>query len=163
MASSYQIQSFSAAETRAIAERLAAVLRPPICLLLQGSLGAGKTQFAQGFARGLGVREQVNSPTFALLHRYPTASGQELLHFDLYRLDDPYVEFEMLGFSELLETADYALVEWSERVSELWPETALIIRLMPGEEEGERRLIIPERLYEILDPLEQAKWQEVSA
>jgi tRNA threonylcarbamoyl adenosine modification protein YjeE len=74
------------AETRALAARLAAAARPGDLLCLVGDLGAGKTQFAKGFATGLGITDTVSSPTFVLMTEY--AGRLPLFHLDLYRLDD---------------------------------------------------------------------------
>jgi tRNA threonylcarbamoyladenosine biosynthesis protein TsaE len=82
-------------------------------LYLTGELGAGKTTFARGFLRALGVSEPVRSPTFALLELYP-AGTLTLLHIDLYRLRDP-VEIESLGLREWARPKCLWLVEWPER------------------------------------------------
>lgn len=127
----------TAEETRALAARLAARLRPGDILLLEGALGAGKTTFVQGLAEGLGVRAPVTSPTFTLLQEYPGAQGP-LLHFDLYRLDRPE-EVVDLGFEESLERGGVVVVEWAERLGWLTPPEHL--RICMEREEGERRRI----------------------
>ncbi|MDO5734615.1 MAG: tRNA (adenosine(37)-N6)-threonylcarbamoyltransferase complex ATPase subunit type 1 TsaE [Eubacteriales bacterium] len=123
------IQVNSPLETAALGAYLAGVIEAPAIILLSGDLGAGKTHFAQGFARGLGISEAITSPSFSLLNRYRSAAGPELLHFDVYRLEDPYTEWEMLGFSELIEGQDIALIEWPERIAEILPETAYALKI----------------------------------
>jgi tRNA threonylcarbamoyladenosine biosynthesis protein TsaE len=97
--------------TREVAARLARVARRGDVIVLQGLLGAGKTMFAQGFARGLGVEGPVTSPTFTLVRQYPCALGQ-LVHADVYRLDH-LAEVADLGLSEMVEDG-VALVEWGD-------------------------------------------------
>lgn len=101
----------SAAQTRELAASLAALARKGDVVVLAGMLGAGKTTFAQGFARGLGVEGPVTSPTFTLVRQYPCALGQ-LLHADVYRLDH-LAEVADLGLGELVEDG-VALVEWGD-------------------------------------------------
>jgi tRNA threonylcarbamoyladenosine biosynthesis protein TsaE len=98
-------------ETRRLAGALATVARPGDLVVLAGTLGAGKTTFAQGFARALGVEGPVTSPTFTLVRQYPCALGQ-LVHADVYRLDQ-LAEVADLGLGELVEDG-VALVEWGD-------------------------------------------------
>lgn len=114
MSWSISVPSGSPEETRALAARLASAARPGDVVVLAGSLGAGKTTFAQGFARGLGVRGPVTSPTFTLVRQYPCALGQ-LVHADVYRLDQ-LAEVADLGIAELVERG-VALVEWGDVVT----------------------------------------------
>ena len=102
-----------AAATRALAMRLALVARPGDLLCLLGDLGAGKTQFAKGFALGLGVRDIVNSPSFTLMAEY--AGRMPLFHQDLYRLSGAE---EILGGGLVDERQEdgVTLIEWGERM-----------------------------------------------
>ena len=102
----------SDAETEAAAERLAGRLRPGDLLLLEGPLGAGKTTFVRGLARGLGVEGSVQSPTFQLLRRH--AGSPALVHVDLYRLAET-AELADLGLEEQLEDA-VVVIEWGDRL-----------------------------------------------
>ncbi|MDA8317913.1 MAG: tRNA (adenosine(37)-N6)-threonylcarbamoyltransferase complex ATPase subunit type 1 TsaE [Acidimicrobiales bacterium] len=111
MACSFSVRTPSADATRELAARLAAAARRGDVVVLQGLLGAGKTTFAQGFARGLGVEGPVTSPTFTLVRQYPCALGQ-LLHADLYRLDH-LAEVADLGLADLAEDG-VVLVEWGD-------------------------------------------------
>ena len=107
-------------------------------ILLDGDLGAGKTTFTQGFARKLGVNEPVTSPTFTLVRRYPTSSGFDLYHADLYRLEQ-LNEVVDLGLGELLDEGAAAIIEWGEKgAPALGPDHLSIqLRLL----ESEQRLL----------------------
>jgi len=103
-------------ETLAFAKRYAESLRAGDVVLLEGDLGAGKTVFAKGVAKGLGISEEVTSPTYAYVNVY-----KNLCHFDCYRIpDEAYAE--MLGFSDYFNEENICLVEWSERIKGLLPE-----------------------------------------
>jgi len=95
---------------------LAQVLRPGDTVLLGGDLGAGKTTFTQGLAAALGVRGPVTSPSYVLVHSYPTGAGFELLHADVWRLEQ-LREVVDLAIPELLEDGAAAVVEWGERAA----------------------------------------------
>lgn len=107
-----ELITHSEAETEAAGERLAAGLEPGDLLLLTGPLGAGKTAFVRGLARGLGCRADVMSPTFQLVRIYP--GRLQLGHADLYRLESS-PDLAELGFDELLDEGVLA-VEWGERL-----------------------------------------------
>lgn len=111
-----------AEETRALAAGLAAVLPAEAVLALHGDLGAGKTTFVQGLARGLGVSGAVTSPTFTLfnLHR---GSARTLIHLDAYRLDSP-AGAESLLIDEFLVPPYCLAVEWPEKVAGWLPADA---------------------------------------
>jgi tRNA threonylcarbamoyladenosine biosynthesis protein TsaE len=118
-----------------LAAGLAAAARRGDVVVLAGPLGAGKTTFAQGFARGLGVQGPVTSPTFTLVRQYPCALGQ-LVHADLYRLDQ-LAEVEDLGVSELVEDG-VALVEWGDVAEPMLSPVAYVVRLVvQGDDERE--------------------------
>ncbi len=89
-------------------------------LALQGELGAGKSVLARAIARGAGVSAAMPSPTFNLMFRYPTVRGPEIVHIDLYRLDDPEQVWE-LGWRELGTEDEIVIVEWPERAESLLP------------------------------------------
>ncbi len=117
----------SAAETRALGERLAGRLRPGDVLLLEGDLGAGKSELTRGIAKGLGVTETVTSPSFTILNVYE--SGRcPLYHFDWYRLESSEELYE-LGMDEYLGGDGIAVVEWPGRCPDAVPESAARIRM----------------------------------
>ena len=135
----------SVAETRALGEELSTSLRPGDVVVLEGELGAGKSELARGIARGLGVRETVTSPSFTILNVYE--SGRyPLYHFDWYRLESADELYE-LGMDEYLGGDGIAVVEWAERCPEAVPENTIRITLdVTGEES--RRIQILRREYE---------------
>jgi len=123
----------SAAETRALGARIAQELKAGDVVLLEGELGAGKSEFARGVAGGLGVTETVTSPSFTILNVYE--SGRvPLYHFDWYRLESAEELFEM-GLDEYLGGDGIALVEWPGRCPEAVPEKHLTIRFTQTGEE----------------------------
>lgn len=122
------LTSASPAETRRLGERLGAQLRAGDVLLLEGDLGVGKTALTQGIGAGLGVRGQINSPTFTLLKEY--VGRVPLYHFDLYRIESPD-ELHGLGFEDYFGGDGVAVVEWADRAEDapLWPDDYLRIDL----------------------------------
>lgn len=121
-------------QTRRLGARLGAVLRPGDVICLQGDLGAGKTTFVQGVARGWGSLDSVSSPTFIIVNEYRRADGDLLFHMDAYRLDSA-PEAEELDLDSML--ADGALlIEWPERIDGLVPPEHLWIKLEHVDEEG---------------------------
>jgi tRNA threonylcarbamoyladenosine biosynthesis protein TsaE len=131
------------AETASLGETLGRLLKLPLVIALQGDLGAGKTVFVRGAAKGLEVAERVSSPTFVLLKIY---SGRlTLYHFDFYRLSGEEDTVE-LGFSEYLPGDGVAFIEWAERLPDLLPEDYLLInieRFFDEKGEGRRLVFIP--------------------
>ncbi len=101
------------ASTHAIAGALARLARAGDVIVLAGEMGAGKTAFAQGFGKALGVVEPITSPTFTLVHSYLCADRLTLHHADLYRLDR-MVDVEQLGLHELAEFDGVVLIEWGD-------------------------------------------------
>ena len=111
----------STKETIALGERLGKELRAGDVLVLTGDLGAGKTQLTKGIAAGMGVTDDVTSPTFNILMVYE-GEQMPLYHFDLYRLDDPD-QLEDIGFYDALEGDGPCVIEWGEQFSdEIGPE-----------------------------------------
>ncbi|MGC8633654.1 MAG: tRNA (adenosine(37)-N6)-threonylcarbamoyltransferase complex ATPase subunit type 1 TsaE [Candidatus Limnocylindrales bacterium] len=108
-----RVTSRSAAETRSLAARLAGAARAGDVIALEGELGAGKTQFAKGFAQGLGVRAVVNSPSFTLMAEY--AGRLPLFHLDLYRLRGTE-EALAGGLLDERQQAGVTLIEWADRL-----------------------------------------------
>ncbi len=121
------VTTSSAAETRALAAEFAATLPPDTTLALHGDMGVGKTTFVQGLAEGLGVREHVTSPTFAIYAVY-RGSGRTLVHMDAYRLERAQ-QIEDLLLDEFLISPWVLAVEWPEKVADWLPPTALHVTL----------------------------------
>ncbi len=118
----------SPAETQGLAEKLAHLLRAGDVLAYTGPMGAGKTTFTVGLARGLGSSDWVSSPTFALVQEY--RGPLPLCHFDFYRItgeEDLYAA----GFFDYLDGTRVLAVEWSERVPSALPQNALHIDFEP--------------------------------
>ena len=118
----------SAMETRALGERLAGQLRPGDVVLLEGELGAGKSELARGIARGLGVTETVTSPSFTISKAYALPKGKKLVHYDFYRLTDPGLMSEDLNES-ILDQNTLTIIEWGENVAGILPEDRTIIKI----------------------------------
>jgi tRNA threonylcarbamoyladenosine biosynthesis protein TsaE len=130
------VASDDAATTRAIAARLAAVARPGDLLCLVGELGAGKTQFAKGFAVGLGITDTVSSPTFVLMTEY--AGRLPMFHLDLYRLDSA-ADALAGGLLDERQLDGVALVEWAERLGSALPVARLDV-VIDGTGDEPRRI-----------------------
>jgi tRNA threonylcarbamoyladenosine biosynthesis protein TsaE len=114
--------SHSPAETEALGEKFGHVARRGWVVALSGELGAGKTQFVKGMARGLGISARVHSPTFALVAEY--GGGRvKLFHLDLYRLETPE-QILSAGVEEFLEPDGVAVIEWAERIPGFAPSVA---------------------------------------
>lgn len=116
------------------------VCQSAVVLALQGDLGAGKTTFLQGFAKGLGIKEVVNSPTFVILKRFkiPPRSSlragrsnlmfKNFYHFDLYRLNNPE-EILHLDFDEIISNPqNIVAIEWPEKIKKLLPKDSILIK-----------------------------------
>ncbi len=119
--------SESAKETRKLGENLAGRLKAGDVILLEGELGAGKSELARGIAKGLGVAETVTSPSFTILNVY-TSGRIPLYHFDWYRVGDEEEIYE-LGMDEYLGGDGIALVEWPGQCPGVIPESCLKITI----------------------------------
>lgn len=127
----YTLITRSAAETQAVAEKLATLVKPGTVITLNGDLGAGKTTFTQGFAKGLGVTRNVNSPTFTIMKQYQ--GRLPLYHMDVYRLEDTGDD---IGLEEYINGDGVAIVEWSNLIESSLPAERLgIVIERTGDEE----------------------------
>ncbi len=126
--------SHSPAETAAWAERYAKSLKAGDTVLLDGNMGAGKTVLAKGIAKGLGIRDEITSPTYAYVNTY----GDKLFHFDCYRIVSERQAIE-LGFCDYFEAGGVCLVEWSENIAGLLPENCKRVRIC-GMGDGPREI-----------------------
>jgi tRNA threonylcarbamoyladenosine biosynthesis protein TsaE len=127
-----KITSLNVEETQRIAAALAKVVVPGTVIALEGDLGAGKTHFTQGLARGLGVGEAVTSPTFNVMSVYDQGR-LPLYHFDLYRLEDA-LELEDIAFYDYVEADGVSCIEWAAKFPEEIPAQALWISITTRED-----------------------------
>jgi len=125
----------SVEETRTLAGEVAELARPGDVLLLAGELGSGKTAFAQGFGRGLGVTSAITSPTFTLARVHD--GRLPMVHVDAYRVED-LQEVVDLGLAELDDERGVTLVEWGDMVAPALPSDALECRFERGADDNER-------------------------
>ena len=130
-----EITTSSPEETEALGEKIGRTLHGGEVLALFGGMGMGKTAFARGLARGLGVTGEVSSPTFALVHEY--TGTLTMYHFDMYRVTD-WDDLYSTGFFDYLESGGVLLIEWSENVENALPENAAKIWVRRGSGENER-------------------------
>lgn len=135
------LRTSTPAATRDVGEAVAPLLRPRDAVVLTGELGAGKTTFVQGVARGLGVDDQVVSPTFTLVREYEGRLG--VAHVDVYRLQRMQDVVD-LGLEELGDGEDVLLVEWGDVVEELLPRDRLRVELTTDDLHGDdaRRIVV---------------------
>ncbi|MCU4184990.1 tRNA (adenosine(37)-N6)-threonylcarbamoyltransferase complex ATPase subunit type 1 TsaE [Acidiferrimicrobium sp. IK] len=151
------VETDGPAATQAVAAALVAFIAAGDVVILGGDLGAGKTAFTQGLARAAGVDEVVTSPTFTLLRPYRTAIGPDLLHADVYRLEQ-LREVVDLGLPEQLEDGAFAVIEWGERAAPALAPDVLAVTIDFGAGDNDRRLRIrPE------GPSWAARWPQVRA
>ena len=136
-----EYNSRSAAETYAFAQKLAQTARPGDVYALDGDLGAGKTVFAKGFAAGLGVAQDVTSPTFAIVNEYE--GRLPLYHFDVYRINS-IAEMEDTGCEDYFYGRGVCLVEWAEMIAPILPQGIIRIRIErdAAENDGFRRITV---------------------
>lgn len=137
--------SHSPAETEALGARFGAAARRGCVIALSGDLGAGKTQFVRGLARGLEIAARVHSPTFTLVNEY-TGGRLKLFHLDLYRLDTPG-QIASAGIEEFLTPDGVTVIEWAERLAGgPWPATGWRQVRIEVRGESERKITYDDRL-----------------
>ena len=129
------IYTNSEAETEAAGAQLAATLPDGAVVALYGDLGAGKTAFVRGMARGMGIEARVSSPTFSIVNEY--LARRELYHFDMYRLDSSDELFD-IGWEDYLSRGGVCAVEWSERVADAIEGDESPVRICKISESGRR-------------------------
>lgn len=120
--------------TYEIGRKLGEEAKPGQIYCLDGDLGVGKTVFTQGFARGLGISEPVNSPTFTILQEYEDGR-LPLYHFDVYRIGD-VEEMEEIGYEDCFFGEGVCLIEWAKLITEIIPDTAIWITIEKDPEKG---------------------------
>ena len=132
--------SDSVEQTEALGARLAGALGPGAVVAFTGDLGAGKTAFIRGLARGLGVPGRVTSPTFTIVDEHE-GGRLPLFHFDLYRLGGADELYD-IGWEDYLARGGVCAVEWSERMEDALEPGAVRVDICRGDHEGQRRITI---------------------
>lgn len=136
-----EYRTHSEEETEKLGEQLGRTLPAHTVLAFTGDLGAGKTAFTRGLARGLGIRERVTSPTFTIVNEYE-GGRLPLFHFDMYRLESSDELFD-IGWEDYLHRGGICAVEWSEKVSDALA-GALRVDIRRGAEETDRIITVSE-------------------
>lgn len=116
----------SVEKTINLGEQLGKLVKPGDIICLNGDLGAGKTHFTKGIARGLGIEDYITSPTFTIVNEYE--GRLKLYHFDVYRVNDPD-EIYAIGFDEYIFSEGVSVIEWSTYIDELIPKENLSINI----------------------------------
>lgn len=122
-------------QTEEFGARFAKTLKSGSVVVLKGEMGAGKTVFCKGVARGLGVTDEVLSPTYAYMNEY----DGKLYHFDCYRLKNG-AQAEQLGLTDYFYSGGICLVEWAENIAEVLPEKLVAVAIEKTDD-GKRRII----------------------
>ncbi|WP_096155862.1 MULTISPECIES: tRNA (adenosine(37)-N6)-threonylcarbamoyltransferase complex ATPase subunit type 1 TsaE [Bacillus] len=134
--SKYEIHTTSSDETMKQAEEMARLFMGGEVLLLEGDLGAGKTTFTKGLAKGLDIKRNVNSPTFTIIKEYQ--GRLPLFHMDVYRLED---SDEDLGFDDYFSGDGVCVVEWAQFIEEFLPKERLEVSIF-HQGDSERMIIL---------------------
>ncbi len=134
-----KVNTKSVDETQRLGEKLASFLKPGDILSLTGDLGAGKTCFTQGVARGLGIKRRITSPTFNLIKEYKNTLP--LYHFDVYRIDT-LEEMRDLGYEEYFFGEGITVIEWGDKIRPILPPNLLEIEFKRLLEANEREIHI---------------------
>lgn len=132
--------SNSTQETEALGERLGNVLEPGTIVAFTGDLGAGKTAFTRGLARGLDISERVTSPTFTIVNEYD-GGRIPLFHFDMYRLGSSDELFD-IGWEDYLARGGVCAVEWSENVDDALETDLIRVDIRRGDSDNQRKIEI---------------------
>ncbi|AMV60003.1 TsaE protein, required for threonylcarbamoyladenosine t(6)A37 formation in tRNA [Pediococcus damnosus] len=134
----FTIKTNQADETEKIGDQLATSLKPNDVILLDGDLGAGKTTFTKGLAKGLGIKRYVKSPTFTIIHEY-REGRLPLFHMDVYRLEDG--GGDDLGWDEYFYGDGVSVIEWSQFIEEYLPDEYLRITISRNDESDDQRIL----------------------
>ncbi len=137
-------ETMSPKETFALGEKMGQKALPGQIICLNGDLGVGKTVFTQGFAKGLGIEEPVNSPTFTMIQVYEEGRIP-LYHFDVYRIGEPEELYE-IGYEDYFFGEGVCLIEWSNLIEEMIPSDRILVTIEKELEKGldYRRVIVEE-------------------
>lgn len=135
-----ELLSHSPEDTEDIGARLAEQLEPGAVVAFTGDLGAGKTAFTRGLARGLGIPDRITSPTFTIVNEYE-GGRLPLFHFDMYRLGSADELFD-IGWEDYLRRGGVCAVEWSENITDALEEDAVRVDIRRGASDQERVITI---------------------
>ena len=128
------IDSFCAKDTYELGEKIGQMAKPGMVISLTGDLGVGKTVFTQGLAKGLGIEEPVNSPTFTIVQVYEEGR-LPLYHFDVYRIGD-IEEMDEIGYEDYFYGEGVCLIEWADLIREILPEQMCRVTIEKDLEKG---------------------------
>ena len=131
--------SYSVSDTAAIAEKLGRVLKSGNVVAYFGGLGMGKTAFTRGLAKGMGIKTDVSSPTFAIVNDY--GGNPPLVHFDMYKVES-WDDLYSSGFFDYLDMGAVLAVEWSENIENALPDDTIRVTIKQGKSPEERFITI---------------------
>lgn len=133
------IETFSEKETQKIAENIGKKAKSGEIYCLCGDIGAGKTQFSKGFAKGMSISEHITSPTFTIVNEYN--GNMPFFHFDVYRINDIGELFD-IGYEEYFFSEGVCLIEWADMIMDIIPKNAIWINIKKDIERGEEYRLI---------------------
>lgn len=122
----YKITSNSDMDTIELAQNIESEKFPNMVICLEGDLGSGKTLFAKGFAKSMGIDENITSPTFNIIKEYNAEEGYKLFHMDVYRLSESKDD---LGIEEYFTKKGVCIIEWADLISDILPKKRLDIKI----------------------------------
>lgn len=135
----YNYISKSENDTMKFAKQLASKMQTTDVIVLTGELGSGKTKFTQGFLEYFGLEKEISSPTFTIVNEYTSKSGQNIYHFDVYRLSDSE-EFYSIGGEEYFDSG-ICIIEWGEIISDALPPDYIHIIFQKDEKNDDYRTL----------------------
>lgn len=127
-------ETFCPEETFELGRRIGKNIKPGSIVTLSGDMGVGKTVFAQGFAKGMGIDEPINSPTFTIVQVYDEGKIP-LYHFDVYRISDSEEMYE-IGYEEYFYGEGVCLIEWAELINDILPDNVIKIKINKSLDNG---------------------------
>lgn len=135
-----EITTNSPEQTEKIAEDFAKSLKPGTIVALYGNLGAGKTVFFKGLAKGFGIKRRVTSPTFVFVKTY-NIGKYSINHIDLYRSEN-ITDLSEIGLEEIFESKDITVIEWADRLENNLPKKRIDIHIEPIDEKSRKIIIV---------------------
>ena len=135
----YKVTTYSEDETMELAENIESEKFPNMVICLEGDLGSGKTVFAKAFAKSLGIKDNITSPTFNIIKEYDGAE-MRLFHMDVYRFADIKQD---IGIPEYFNKRGVCIIEWSDLIEDILPKNRLDVRIKIVDENTRQFVIIP--------------------